>query len=258
VTRARTPATPKAPLRRGPSEALRGAEAISPGFRPASSRRAAEHSARPLASTRRPANKHQPRLVRARPGRTLAVRARPGGRVIGRLGARTRFGSPQVVPAVAIRGHWLGVASSARTDGRLGWVDSHSPAVRVGGAPVSIHADLSRRRIEVSRADRIVQRLRVAVGRPGSPTPTGRFAITDKLRGADHGPYYGCCILALSGTQPNLPPGWQGGNRLAIHGTDAPSSIGTASSAGCLRTGDAALRRLTRRVPLGTPVEIRP
>src|SRR5829696_3624960 len=259
VTRARAPATPKAPLRRGPSEALHGAEAVSPRSRPAPSRRAhaAEHSAGPLTSARRPASKPQPRLVRVRPGRILAVRARPGGRVIARLGASTHFGSPQVVPAVAVRGHWLGVASSARADGRLGWIDSRSPAVRVGGAPVSIHADLSRRRIEVSRGDRVVQRLRVAVGRPGSPTPTGRFAITDKLSGADQGPYYGCCILALSGTQANLPPGWQGGNRLAIHGTDAPSSIGAASSAGCLRAGDAALRRLMRRVPLGTPIEIR-
>ena len=93
--------------------------------------------------------------------------------------------------------------------------------------------------------------------RPGSETPTGRFAVTDKLSGPRFGPYYGCCILALNGKQPNLPAGWQGGNRLAIHGTNSPGTIGAAASAGCLRAGDADLRLLMRRVPLGTPVFIR-
>ena len=63
-------------------------------------------------------------------------------------------------------------------------------------------------------------------------------------------------LLALSGHQPNLPPGWTGGNRLAIHGTNAPGTVGAAASAGCLRAGDADLRVLMARVPLGTPVFI--
>jgi len=78
--------------------------------------------------------------------------------------------------------------------------------------------------------------------------------VTDKLDGTSFGPYYGCCVLALSGHQPHPPAGWQGGDRLAIHGTDAPGTIGTASSAGCLRAADADLRYLMQRVPLGTPV----
>ena len=98
--------------------------------------------------------------------------------------------------------------------------------------------------------------VRVAIGRSGSSTPTGRFAITDKPQGPKFGPYYSY-ILALSGTQPNLPPAWPAGNRLAIHGTDASSSIGTASFAGCLRAADDDLSMLMRRVPLGTPVEVR-
>jgi lipoprotein-anchoring transpeptidase ErfK/SrfK len=69
--------------------------------------------------------------------------------------------------------------------------------------------------------------------------------------------YYGCCILALNGHQPKLPAGWQGGNRLAIHGTNAPGTIGSAASAGCLRAADSELQVLMRRVPLGTPVFIR-
>ena len=93
--------------------------------------------------------------------------------------------------------------------------------------------------------------------RLSTPTPTGRFAVTDKLSGPRYGGYFGCCILALSGTQPHLPPGWRGGNRLAIHGTDRSGTIGRRSSAGCLRAGERPLRALMRDVPLGTPVEIR-
>src|SRR5438309_491356 len=92
----------------------------------------------------------------------------------------------------------------------------------------------------------------LATPQPPSPsaTPIGRFSITDKLSGGAYGPYYGCCILALSGHQTNTPAGWRGGDRLAIHGTNDPSSIGTGSSAGCLHARARDLHVLMRRVPL--------
>jgi lipoprotein-anchoring transpeptidase ErfK/SrfK len=62
-------------------------------------------------------------------------------------------------------------------------------------------------------------------------------------------------VLALSGHQPNLPSGWIGGDRMAIHGT--PEEIGIANSAGCLRASDSDMQALFRRIPLGTPVLIR-
>ena len=96
--------------------------------------------------------------------------------------------------------------------------------------------------------------MRVAVGAAGTPTPTGRFAVTDRLPG--FGPY-GCCILALSARQPNLAQGWSGGNRIAIHGTAVTSSIGTAVSNGCLRTTDRNMRRLVRLARPGTRVLIK-
>jgi len=113
---------------------------------------------------------------------------------------------------------------------------------------------VSDRTLVLRRGDRRVRRLSVAVGASGSPTPTGRFAVTDKLSGSRFSPSYGCCILALSGHQTNTPAGWQGGDRLAIHGTNTPATIGTAASAGCLRAADLPLQALMRSVPLGTPV----
>jgi lipoprotein-anchoring transpeptidase ErfK/SrfK len=181
--------------------------------------------------------------------------ASPGGVVITRLSTRTEFGSSQTLGVVRHRGRWLAVVSTAMPNSRLGWVRAR--AVRLTQTPMSLVLDLSSRRMVLKEGSRVVRRMTVGVGRPSSPTPTGRFAVTDKLSGSRYGSFYGCCILALSAHQPHLPPGWTGGDRIAIHGTNAPSTIGTASSAGCPHARDADLRVLMRRVPLGSPVFIR-
>ena len=196
-------------------------------------------------------------IVRVLPGATVALRARPNGPATLRAGDTTEFGSPQRLGVVRRRGRWLGVTTPALPNGTLGWVDRRSRSIRVERTRWAIHADVSSRTVVLRRTGRRVRRLSVAVGRPGSPTPTGRFAVTDKLSGGSYGPYYGCCILALSATQPNTPPGWTGGNRMAIHGTSDRSSIGAAASAGCLRAADSDLQHLMKRAPVGTPVVIR-
>jgi lipoprotein-anchoring transpeptidase ErfK/SrfK len=186
----------------------------------------------------------------AQVARPVALYAHRGGPAVARLGAATEFGSPQTLGVVRESGRWLRVISTKLPNVR-------ARAVRLTTTPKSLTIDLSRRLLLLKRGDHVVRRMTVTIGRPGSPTPTGRFAVTDKLAGSNYGPYYGCCILALSAHQPNLPAGWTGGDRIAVHGTNAPSTIGAAASAGCLRAGDADLHILMRRVPLGTPVFIR-
>jgi lipoprotein-anchoring transpeptidase ErfK/SrfK len=210
--------------------------------------------------TDEPPRRPRPRthaIARVRTGHTIVLRSKPGGHAVGRLGARTEFGSGRVLAVAARHGRWLGVLVPERPNGKLGWVDGRSRAIGRATTKVSLRADLSERRVELRIGKRVVKRMKVAIGRPGSSTPTGRFAVTDKMAGNRFGPYYGCCILALSGHQPNTPGGWKGGNRLAIHGTDKPGLIGAAASAGCLRGADADLRTLIRRVPVGTTILIR-
>ena len=207
----------------------------------------------PPAPTRPPANE----ILRVRAGETVALRSRPRGPVVRRVAATTQFGSPTTLAVAAERGGWLGVTSTELPNGKLGWIKKRDGRVDERRTRIEIRIDLSQRRLRLLNGDRVVHTATVAVGRPGSTTPTGRFAVTDKLDGADYGPYYGCCIVALSGRQPNLPPGWPGGDRLAIHGTDDPASIGRASTAGCPRAAAGDMRVLMRRVPLGTPVHIR-
>jgi lipoprotein-anchoring transpeptidase ErfK/SrfK len=188
--------------------------------------------------------------------RPTALRSRPGGRVVARVGARTRFGSQTVLPVVARRGGWLGVISAALPNGRIGWLPASAP-LRPYATDYRIDASLRRRQVVVRRGTHVVARFPVAVGGPGTPTPTGRFAVTDTLLAEDPSGPYGCCVLALSGRQPRTPQGWGGGDRIAIHATDKPGTIGSAASLGCLRAPAGEMRRLIRLVPVGTVVTIR-
>ncbi len=195
-------------------------------------------------------------ILRVRSGQLVALRARPGGKLLARLDARTEFGSPQTLAVVARRGAWARVVTSALANGRHAWVRVDGK-VSLGRTRVTVTLDLSARKLVVRKGEAVVRRMTVGIGRPTSPTPTGRFAVTDKLPGGRYGPYYGCCIVALSAHQPNLPPGWTGGDRIAVHGTNDPGSIGAASSAGCPHAGEADMRLLMSAVPLGAPVFVR-
>ena len=195
------------------------------------------------------------RYLTARVLRPAMLRDAPGGRMLHRIGRRTEFGSPRVLAVTSRRAGWLRVIASERPNGRLGWIPASS--ARLGSTSYSLHVDRSARRLTLRRAGRRVRSFAVAVGRPGTETPTGRFAITDKLHPDDPASPYGCCALALSGHQTKLLPGWPGGDRLAIHATPQLETVGRAASLGCMRGHPRNVRRLMRTVPVGTPVFIR-
>jgi hypothetical protein len=197
-------------------------------------------------------------IAQVRPGHALALRSRPFGPVLARVGSRTEFGSPRALSVISKKsGRWLGVTEAGVGHNKLVWVDAKSSGLRYVSTRLELDVDLSARTLVVRRNGAIVRRLSIGVGRTGSPTPTGRFAVTDKLAGAAYSASYGCCILALSATQPHLPAGWSGGNRIAIHGTLSSSDFGRAISAGCVHASDSDLHYLMSTVPLGTPVVIR-
>jgi hypothetical protein len=241
--------------------ALAGA-CVAVAVRPAPSRSAAARRAatplvadvapRPLPRPA-PKPKPEPRRLVARILDRAALRSRPGGPVLAVAETRTEFGSPTALAVVRRRGPWLGVLSPALPNGRLGWIDARAARLRLAQDPLRLDADLSRRTLAVVRGTHVLRRLAVAVGAAGSPTPTGRFAVTDVLPGARFSSVYGCCILALSGRQTHTPAGWSNGDRLAIHGG---AGLGSAVSAGCLHASEADLRYLVRLVSPGTVVTV--
>jgi hypothetical protein len=188
----------------------------------------------------------------ARPlGQTVVLRAEPHGKPLVRLGSRGPLGGPLVLGVVGVRGSWVKVTAEALPNGHFGWA-KFGRDVAVHPVRWELRASLSRRELDVLSGGRLVRTIPVGIGAPDSPTPTGRFAVAEKLTGP-FGPAFGPRILVLTARQPRLPAGW---NRsityyVAIH---SGSGQGSAVSAGCLHATEADVRWLMRTVPLGTPV----
>jgi len=196
-------------------------------------------------------------ILTVRVGHSVVLRSGPRGVPVTTVSSPDEFGHPATLGVIKRRGQWAAVSTPTLANGRLGWVEVGVAQLRATRTRWAVSVDRSARMLTVWAHGKPVARMRVAVGAPASPTPLGRFAVTDKLDGARFSPSYGCCILALSATQPHLPAGWGGGNRIAIHGVAPGMPLGTNSSAGCVHVADADLRWLYAHVPAGTPVTIR-
>jgi hypothetical protein len=194
-------------------------------------------------------------LAEVREGAKVELHSAPDGPIVATLGARTEFDSARTFYVAKRRGDWLGVPAAALPDGQLGWIRDDPAQLDFGSTSYSLHADLSQQSIDLRYGKRLVSRIPVTVGAVGTTTPPGTFSVTDGLAGRNIGPWYGCCILALTGHQANLPSDWLGGNRIAIHGTPGP--VGGAASHGCLRASNADMVTLFALVPLGAPVFVR-
>jgi lipoprotein-anchoring transpeptidase ErfK/SrfK len=127
----------------------------------------------------------------------------------------------------------------------------------------SIRIDLSERRLYLYGGDgQISKTYGVAVGMAQYPTPTGKFRIISKEVNPTWNPPNSAWAKGMGPVPPgpNNPLGtrWMGLNSpgIGIHGTPAPSSIGTAASHGCIRMRIPEAEDLFSRVFVGTPVEI--
>jgi len=131
-------------------------------------------------------------------------------------------------------------------------------------AAVKLDAEESGRRIVVSIPDRkaalveqhsVVRVYPVAVGAPGSPTPTGEFKIVTRI---PHPTYYAPGVVLGPGKRNPLGTRWLGLNRkgYGIHGTNVPRSIGRRASHGCVRMRNRDVEELFAKVAEGDVVEL--
>ena len=116
------------------------------------------------------------------------------------------------------------------------------------------------RRLELWNGMRFVRRFVIAVGMPAHPTPLGRYRVVMKERNPTWNPPDSPWAAGLGPVPPGpanpLGTRWIGTSApgIGIHGTPAPSTVGTAASHGCIRMYMSEVEWLFERVRIGTPV----
>ena len=191
-----------------------------------------------------------------------SVRTRPDAkaRAITRLRFLTEDRMPEVYVALeqtvgADGAGWVRIRLPRRPNGTTGWVPR--AALNAWRRSTSL-LTVSRRTLTATlrRDGRVVWRSRVGIGAVGTPTPSGRFYVRERLRNLAGNPMYG--PIAFGTSAYSRLSDWPGGGVIGIHGTNQPSLIPGRVSHGCIRVPNGAIRRLARLLTVGTPVRIEP
>jgi lipoprotein-anchoring transpeptidase ErfK/SrfK len=246
------PTSAGVPLDTVVAEVPRGFAPPASGVRPDPSKVAAR-------ATRRAARAARWTSVLVHVPRTVPAFGRPwpGAAQVGVVpGGSKYYGFPIVawVEQVSANGRWGLVELPYTWPRSEGWI--RLAGLRREVTRVRVEVDLSSHMVTVRKFGTVLFRAPGATGAPSSPTPVGEYFVTDRVA-FPAGSYLGSFAFGISGIQPRLPAGWSGGDQLAIHGTNNPSSIGRSASAGCVRVSETTLDRLLPLLRYGTPVIVR-
>ncbi|MGP4018430.1 L,D-transpeptidase [Saccharopolyspora sp. 5N708] len=182
----------------------------------------------------------------------IAVHQTPDGPVFARLPA-TQLENPTWVPVIAERGPWAQVLLPSGPNGATGWVRSDDRVDRAR-SPYVVDVDIDARRLAVRNNGAVIGEWIVGVGSPDSPTPRGRTFIMAAIE--ETVTRFSPIILPLGAHSETFNTYGGGPGTVALHGWPDPAVFGQASSDGCVRVPDDALRLLTT-LPLGTLVHLR-
>ncbi|MFH1383600.1 MAG: L,D-transpeptidase family protein [Candidatus Omnitrophota bacterium] len=127
--------------------------------------------------------------------------------------------------------------------------------LKVITASFSIFVDKSDNTLQVKLNDRIVKTYTVATGKDNN-TPVGLFTIRDKL--IDPTWYHAGAIVPPDSAENILGTRWMGFNLrgYGIHGTTMPETIGSQSTAGCVRMFNRDVEEVYSLIPVGIKVVI--
>jgi lipoprotein-anchoring transpeptidase ErfK/SrfK len=138
---------------------------------------------------------------------------------------------------------------SKSTNARAEIVSAPAPAGR------RIVVSIPDRKLALLEEGRILKVYPVAVGTRGTPSPTGRFKVINRIVSPA---YYHEGEVIPPGRSNPLGNRWMGLNKkgYGIHGTNVPRSIGKAASHGCIRMAKQDVEELFDIVRVGDVVEI--
>jgi lipoprotein-anchoring transpeptidase ErfK/SrfK len=153
------------------------------------------------------------------------------------------------------QGGWLEALLPVKPNGATGWIRASD--VALASNPYRIVVRLRSHRVTVFKQDDVVLRAPIAVGKQQTPTPGGRYYLTQLFEPPNPDGPYGPFAYSLSGFSEVLET-FQGGDAIiGIHGTNQPDLVGQDVSHGCIRMRNDQITRLSKILPLGTPVSIR-
>jgi L,D-transpeptidase catalytic domain len=112
----------------------------------------------------------------------------------------------------------------------------------------------------VYRDDKRVRRVRAVIGKPSTPTPRGLAAVYERNRQPDPKAFLGQWVLPLTSHSNVLKNVGGGPGRVGIHGRAGASlddPLGSARSHGCIRVNKGDIAWMARKLPAGTPVDVR-
>ncbi len=150
-----------------------------------------------------------------------------------------------------------------------------SPVSPEPGAPAAttslastrqIVLELGKRTISLLEGDKVLGSWPVAIGDPSTPTPTGTFAVENKVVNPQYASTRSGKVNPKIGAQGPLGDRWigfkrSGPNQYGIHGTpDAWAWTVTSRAAvsnGCVRMLTPHVRQLFDQVEVGTPVIVK-
>jgi lipoprotein-anchoring transpeptidase ErfK/SrfK len=196
----------------------------------------------------------------AHPGSTSLIRYSPSRKshAFRRLHLMTEDGFPEIYIALArtvdqYGTQWVQIRVPMRPNGKKGWV----PRDALGRFhTVHTHLIVNRHTLRATlyRGNRKIWSSPVGVGKPSTPTPSGRFYIRERIKALQGNTIYG--PYAFGTSDYSTLSEWPGGGIVGIHGTNEPRLIPGRPSHGCIRLPNDKVTQLWRLLPLGTPLRV--
>jgi lipoprotein-anchoring transpeptidase ErfK/SrfK len=160
-----------------------------------------------------------------------------------------------VLGGVELKGDqtWYRVRLPILPNNTTGWVRK-SVLSDLYTVDTHLYIHLGKLRATLKKDGKVVFSTHVGLGTSSNPTPRGHFYVRSKLVGYDS-PVYGPLAFGTSARSPTLTD-WPGGGFVGVHGTNQPEILPGYVSHGCIRMPNEAILRLSRLMPVGTPITI--
>jgi lipoprotein-anchoring transpeptidase ErfK/SrfK len=149
---------------------------------------------------------------------------------------------------------WVKVLLAERPNGSSGWVRASD--VQLVPNPYRLEVSLGDHKITAFQGTNKIYDGPVAIGAADTPTPPGKYYTRVLIQASDPNTVYGPFAYGLSAHSDVLTEFNGGDAEVGVHGNNDASVLGKSVTHGCIRMDNDEIVKLSKVLPLGTPVEI--